>query len=123
MKFASQITFLYYKDLSEPSKFYGDLFGFKLEIDQGWAKIYRVSESSYLGIVDETRGTLNWAPEKSALVTLVTATIDEVDEWYEKLQNAGVKIRSEPQTHDEIGIRGFFLEDPAGYVIEIQHFL
>lgn len=123
MKFASQITFIYYKDLTAPSKFYEEIFGFELEIDQGWAKIYRVSESSYLGIVDEKRGHCNWEPKKSALITLVTETVDEVDEWYDKLKRHGVKLLSEPRTHKDIGVRGFFFEDPAGYAIEIQHFL
>ena len=123
MKFDSQITFIYYKDLAEPSKFYEEIFGFELEIDQGWAKIYRVSESSYLGLVDETRGHCNWEPNKSALITLVTETVDEVDEWYDKLKYHGVKLLSEPRTHEDIGVRGFFLEDPAGYPIEIQYFL
>ena len=123
MKFDSQITFLYYKDLSKVCKFYEDILGLELKIDQGWAKIYRVSEGAFIGLVDETRGTLNWTPEKSALVTLVTSEVGEVDEWYEKLNQKGVKLRSEPRTYEDIGVRGFFLEDPEGYVIEIQHFL
>jgi len=123
MKFASQITFIYYKDLAEPSKFYEEIFGFELEIDQGWAKMYRVSESSYLGIVHEKRGHYNWEPKKTVLITFVTDSIEEVDEWYEKLKRHGVKLLTEPKTHEDIGVRGFFLEDPAGYSIEIQYFL
>ena len=97
MRFDSQITFFYYKDLTEPAKFYEEIMGFELEIDQGWAK--------------------------TALLTLVTSTVEEVDEWYEKLKKKGVKLLTEPTTHEAIQVRGFFFEDPAGYKIEIQYFL
>lgn len=120
MKFKSQITFHYYKDLPRVCKFYEDVFGLKLEIDQGWAKIYRVSESAFVGLVDEKRGYFNWVPDKSSMITLVTS---EVDSWYEKMKRKGVKLLSEPHNVAEIGIRCFLLEDPEGYVIEIQKFL
>ncbi len=66
---------------------------------------------------------INWEPKKTALITFVTDTIEEVDEWYEKLKRHGVKLLTEPKTHEDIGVRGFFLQDPAGYSIEIQYFL
>ena len=37
------ITFLYYKDMPRIIAFYEEVMGFKLAIDQGWSKIYRVS--------------------------------------------------------------------------------
>ena len=120
MKFDAQINFLYYKDLSKACKFYEDILGLELEIDQGWAKIYKVSEAASIGLVDEKRGYFNWVPEKSAMITLVTSAVDE---WYDKLERKGVKLLSEPHDVEDIGIRCFLLEDPAGYVIEIQKFL
>jgi len=120
MKFNSQITFLYYKDLPRACKFYEDVFGLELEIDQGWAKIFRVSEAAFIGLVDEKRGYYNWVPEKSSMITLVTS---EVDTWYEKMRHKGVKLLSEPHDVEEIGIQCFLLEDPEEYVIEIQNFL
>ncbi len=114
MKFNSQITFLYYKDLPKACKFYEDCLGLELEIDQGWIKIYRVSEEAFIGLVNETRSNLNWTPENSAMVTLVTSKVGEIDEWYEKLKQKGFKLRSEPHTYEDIGIRCFLLEDPEG---------
>ncbi|MDZ7794648.1 MAG: hypothetical protein U5P10_13445 [Spirochaetia bacterium] len=50
------ITFIYYKDLKKGMDFYGNVLGFPLEIDQGWSKIYRISEAGYVGVVDEKPG-------------------------------------------------------------------
>lgn len=123
MSFNSQITFLYYQDLSAACTFYEQLFNFELTYDQGWAKIYKISEGAFLGLVDEKKGHFNWIQEKSAMVTLVTSTAEEVDQWYSKLQAEGIKMLSDPRDIEEIGIRGFLFEDPEGYVIEIQTFL
>ena len=38
--------------------------GLVLTADQGWAKIYRVSNHSYLGLVDENRGMNTFSEEK-----------------------------------------------------------
>ncbi|MFQ6123963.1 MAG: VOC family protein [Candidatus Heimdallarchaeota archaeon] len=87
MQFNSQITFHYYKDLPRACKFYEEVFGLELEIDQGWAKIYKVSESAFIGLVDEKRGYFNWVPDKSSMVTLVTS---DVDPWYDRIRHKGV---------------------------------
>jgi predicted enzyme related to lactoylglutathione lyase len=123
MTFQSQITFLYYKDIEKARKFYEEVFNFKLVIDQGWAKIYQITENSMIGLVDEKRGYFDWQNKKTVMVTLVTQQAAEVDAWYEKLKKHQVKCLSEPHDVDEINIRCFLIEDPEGYVIEIQHFL
>jgi predicted enzyme related to lactoylglutathione lyase len=120
--FESQITFLYYRDLAQASKFYEDLFSFDLIVDQGWAKIYQITKNASLGLVDETKGYCNWHKEKTVMVTLVCKTADAVDEWFMKANEAGINCLSEPHDVEELGIRCFLLEDPEGYVIEIQYF-
>ncbi|NHJ39781.1 MAG: VOC family protein [Asgard group archaeon] len=123
LKFQSQISFLYYKDLIKASKFYEHIFEFNLIIDQGWAKIYQTTNGAFLGLVDEKRGFFNWQKEKTIMITFVTSSKEEVDEWYIRLQEFNVKFLSEPHDVEEINIRCFIFEDPEGYVIEIQHFL
>lgn len=120
LKVQSQITFLYYRDLQPVHKFYQEIMGFELIEDQGWAKIYRVSGNAYLGIVDERRG-FHKAQEKSAV--LITLVADDVFWWYDYLKRKGVKILTELQEMEDIQVRGFFLEDPGGYTIEVQQFL
>ncbi|MHA1441410.1 MAG: VOC family protein [Candidatus Heimdallarchaeota archaeon] len=123
MEFESQISFLYYKDLDKAIKFYEEIFKFEKTVDQGWAKIYRTVNGAHIGLVEETKGFLNWQKDKTVMITLVTKELDGVDKWYEYLQKHDVKFLSKPHDIDEINIRGFLLEDPEGYVIEIQHFL
>lgn len=113
------ITFLYYEDLEEAVSFYEDVMGFEKTVDQGWAKIYRVAGVAHVGLVDGRRGYHRPSPAKPVMITVV---VQDVDEWYRYLRGKGVETLSEPKDHPEIDIRAFLLEDPEGYVIEIQRF-
>jgi len=123
MDFESQISFLYYKDLKKAVKFYEEIFKFEKIVDQDWAKIYKTANGAHIGLVEETKGYLNWQEDKTVMITLVTKKLEDVDKWYEHLEKHDVKFLSKPHDIDEINIRGFLFEDPEGYVIEIQHFL
>ena len=114
------ITFLYYKDLEKASTFYEGILGFELTFDVGWAKIYKVADSAYVGIVDEKRGYHKSSPTKPVMITVV---VPDVDIWYQYFEEKEVHTLTKPRTNEEIGIRSFLLEDPEGYVIEIQKFL
>lgn len=122
MNFKSQISFLYYKNLQDAVAFYEKIFGFELAFDQGWAKIYKIVDGAYLGLVDQEKGFFNWQNDKTIMITLVTENPESVDKWYENLKKNQVKILTEPKDIKEIGIRAFLFEDPEGYVIEIQYF-
>lgn len=123
LSFNSQISFLYYRDLDKAVEFYEKIFDFPLTTDQGWAKIYKITEGAFIGLVDQTRGYFNWEQKKTIMITLVTKTKNEVDQWHSKLKKEKVKLLSEPHDVEELQIRCFLFEDPEGYVIEIQHFL
>lgn len=114
------ITFLYYKNLEKAIKFYEEIMGFKLAIDQGWSKIYSVAEGAYIGLVDENRGYHRASATKPVIVCLNVA---DVDLWYSKLKKKGVENISQPSDSEELKIRAFILQDPEGYVIEIQESL
>ena len=118
----SQITFLYYSDLTPIAAFYQDVLGFELVEDQQWAKIYSTTAAgnAFIGIVDGERGFRQPLANSAVLLTLV---VDDVPAWYEKLKDRGVKILREPQVHDDIQIHCFFFEDPGGYAFEVQQFL
>lgn len=113
------ITFLYYEDLEGAMRFYEEVMGFEKIVDQGWAKIYRVVGEAHVGLVDGSRGYHRPSPSKPVMVTVV---VDNVDAWYRYLRVMGVETLTEPRDHEEIGVRAFLLEDPEGYVIEIQKF-
>ncbi len=116
----SQITFTYYTDLQPAADFYGRVLGLELVEDQGWAKIYRVDQGAFVGIVDGSHGFCRPQPHNAVLITLL---VNDVAGWYEYLQERGVKLLTAVGERADIQVRNFFLEDPGGYALEIQQFL
>lgn len=116
----SQITFLYYRHIEPAASFYEEIMGFELVEDQGWAKIYRVGGTAYVGIVAGEKGFHSPQEANAVLVTLV---VDDVAAWYEHLKSQGVRMLSTLEHRHEIGIRCFFLQDPGGYTLEVQRFM
>lgn len=115
MSFQEQIVFVYVQDLEPADRFYGGVLGLDLVLDQGGCLIYQVAGSAYLGICDRPER----AGIEGSLVTLVTG---DVDEWFERLVNAGAEIIRPPQHSAEYQIYNFFARDPDGNRLEIQRF-
>jgi catechol 2,3-dioxygenase-like lactoylglutathione lyase family enzyme len=80
--FYASITWLYYKDMLPMENFMTEKLGLVLTADQGWAKIYRVSDHSYLGLVDEKRGMNAFSEEK---LVEVKFDLGEAKNWEEYL--------------------------------------
>jgi hypothetical protein len=101
--FYASITWLYYKDMLPIENFMTENLGLVLTADQGWAKIYKVSENSYLGLVDEKRGMNSFSEEK-----LVEVKFDLEDEkgWEEYLNKT---------SKDSTRVAGTF-KDLGGYL-------
>ena len=111
------ITFLYYRDLPAAMRFYEDILGLPLIIDQGWCKIYQLCSGAHVGLVDETRGMNKWQPIKTVQLCI---RVPDVDAWYAYATEENLDDLSELFVNDEIGIRAFVFNDPEGYQIEIQ---
>ena len=111
------ITFLYYRDLDRAFRFYADVMGLPLAIDQGWAKIMGLGGGAHLGLVDETRGMHRAAETKPVQICLRVA---DLDAWHAHARAAGVAALGEPRENPDLGIRAFVFEDPEGYQIEVQ---
>lgn len=111
------ITFLYYRDLATAMRFYEDVLGLTLAIDQGWCKIYRLCHGSHVGLVDEARGMHKWAETRPVQLCLRVA---DVDAWYSYAQEMNLPNLSRLFVNDQLGIRAFVFDDPEGYQIEIQ---
>lgn len=111
------ITFLYYRDLDGAFRFYSEVLGLPLAIDQGWAKIMGLGGGAHVGLVDESRGMRRAADEKPVQLCLRVA---DLDAWHAHARAAGVAALGEPRENPELGIRAFVFEDPEGYQIEVQ---
>ncbi len=112
-----QITFFYYRDLAAAMRFYEDVLGLALAIDQGWSKIYRVTETGYLGLVDETRGSHRAHPVKPVQLCMRVADVEAWHAWIATQAVAGLRG---PKSNADLKIRAFVFNDPEGYQIEIQ---
>ena len=53
------------------------------------------------------------------MISIITG---DVDSWYRRLLDKGLRIEKAPHRLDQFGIYTFFIEDPNGYVIEFQQF-
>ena len=115
----ASITWLYYKDVPAAMRFYEDTLGLTLTVDQGWAKVYQTSPTSFLGLVDESRGMHRASDTKPVAVAFVTP---DVDAWHAWLVSRGVKMRSAVADSKSLPIRGFTAYDPEGYTLEFETF-
>ena len=120
MKLSSQITFLFFKKLDGPGRFFEEILKLEKVDDQGFARIYKISGGAFIGIVDEAIGYCNAPTEKNVLITLVT---EDVHSWYERLNDAGVSVDAPPAIQAKAKVECFFFEGPGGYAFEIQKFL
>lgn len=111
------ITFIYYKDLQKGIDFYQKTLGFALAIDQGWCKIYQISPSGYLGIVDEAKGMQNWHADKTVQICI---RVPDVTTWFDYCKSLSLPNRSDLFVNDALKIKAFVFDDPEGYQVEFQ---
>ena len=111
-----QITFLYTRDLVATARFYEQLLGLELALDQVDCRVYRIVADCYLGFCQRAS-----APEEPAGI-LYTFVTEDVDGWYETLASCGVPFDAPPRLNPTYGIYHCFCVDPNGYKIEIQRF-
>ena len=114
--FSQQITFLHSNDLVRTRHFYSEILGLKLVRDQGTCLIFEVTNTAYLGFCEHIDQI------KSGRRIILTLVSEDVDFWYESLQEKNVEMMGAPTANPKYEIYHFFLKDPDGYTIEIQKF-
>lgn len=116
----ANVIWLYYRDIPEAQAFYEDKFGFKLLVDQGFAKVYSSSPTGFIGLVDESQGLHRFSPEKAVNVCFLT---DQIDGWFAHFQADNVGIKDALEDLASIPVRAFVAFDPGGYFLEFDRFL
>lgn len=121
LSFNGAITWLYYQDLLAMQDFVENVYGFELVADQGWTKIYRVTDTGFIGLVDERRGMHNYTKEKAVNVSFI---LDDLEGWFDYVKTQKpFELRSE-----ELGMgpegryKAFVGFDPEGYFLEFDKF-
>jgi catechol 2,3-dioxygenase-like lactoylglutathione lyase family enzyme len=112
-------AFFYYADLDGAWRFYTDKLGLETVADYSFAKILQVAETSYLILVDATKGMHSAAEPKTVAMALVT---DELEDWFEHMKSQGVAMRSELEVKVGRPHDGFVAIDPEGYFLEFERF-
>ena len=113
-------AFYYYQDLEAAWDFYTRVLGFETVADYGFAKMLQVSPTSYLTLVDESRGMHDSTEPKSVTLAVVT---EEVEGWWEYLSGEGVEMRASlGEVDPERAHNGFVAMDPEGYLLEFERF-
>ncbi len=113
----SVITFLPCKSIEEMHKFYGDLLGLKLYIDQGQCRIYE-SPRGYVGFCNHYE-----AKDPVGVVCFVVDSKDEVDYYYNRMAEQDIITEGTPMDRPEYGIYQYYAKDPSGNRVEVQCFL
>jgi catechol 2,3-dioxygenase-like lactoylglutathione lyase family enzyme len=112
--------FLYYQDLENAQEFYEGILGLRRVYDFGFASLHQVSPTTYISLVDESRGMHKAKEPKSVTLSFIT---QEVDDWFKYIAKQGVpfhRILADATRHPT---RGFVALDPEGYFLEFETFL
>lgn len=119
---SQMVTFLYTADLPASRRFYQDVLGLKLALDQGSCLIFRITPEAFLGVCANSATQQEVAGEGRRKGVIVTLVSDAVDEWHVALAARGAAIEKPPTYNAAYDIYHVFVRDPSGYLIEIQQF-
>lgn len=116
---SEHITFIYTRDLSRLDPFYRDVLNLPLALDQGGCRIYRVTDTAYIGVCERENAATVDPQERTLILTMVA---DDVDGWADHLESHGVTLEKRPAAAPEYGIYHLFFRDPDNHLLEIQRF-
>jgi predicted enzyme related to lactoylglutathione lyase len=116
------VVMLYYKDIGPAAAFYSETLGLELTFDQDFAKLYRLTPTSVLGVILE--GDTSYHKVQDTNAVMLSIVTPDVDAWYDRLQRLGtVKFLQPIADSSNNPIRAFLIEDPGGYTVEFFSWL
>ena len=101
--------------LASAKRFYGEVLGLEILMDQGWIVTYGTSTRSFTQISFMRQGG------SGTPVPDLSIEVDDVGEAFARMKKAKFKIVS-PLTSEPWGVRRFFVRDPFRRIVNIlQH--
>ena len=113
--FEQSVTFLYAAQLDRTHRFYTEVLGLEMVLDQGACRIYRVAQQAFLGFCSHRKPTA----QEGVIITLVR---HDVEKAYQDLLSKGVSFEVPLRYNDRFDITQAFFRDPDGYLLELQRF-
>ena len=121
LRIRATVLWLYFDDMPRIERFYIDLLGTGVIVDQGWAKVLRASTSGFIGLVDGSRGLHRATERKGVTVSFFT---DDLEGWFQRTPRIdGFELRTPEITDESDRVRVFVGYDPEGYFLEWDEFL
>lgn len=119
---SSQITFLYLDDLEAGREFFENTFGFEVAVDQGkdYCSIYKISPSSFIGIVKRGKGEVPATTRDGVLISLV---VDDLEQVHKKLEKLNLEGLTSLRISERLNIKSTMFIGPEGYKFEVEQFL
>lgn len=113
---ANGVPFFYYDDLAAAASWYEHKIGLKKVTSEPWVVIFELTDTSQLGLVNATGGSLRPTENKGVVLSIETA---ELEAWYEKLKNVeGINMIHGIEAGADGMIEEFRMTDPGGYIVE-----
>ena len=88
--FTQQVTFLYTPVLATTARFYEQVLGLELVLDQGVCRIYRLSRDGFVGFCQKD------GVEPRPQTVIITFVTPDVEAWYTRLSAQGVPLENPP---------------------------
>ncbi|QDZ00091.1 glyoxalase [Nitratireductor mangrovi] len=103
------------QEINAAKRFYGDVLGLDVLMDQGWIATYGADEAARVQISFMTEGG------SGTPVPDLSIEVDDVDTALDAMQRAGFEAEYGP-ADEPWGVRRFFVRDPFGKLVNIlQH--
>lgn len=99
-------------ELEEARRFYCDILGLDLLMDQGWIRTFGSDRQMSVQLSVMTEGG------SGTPVPDISIEVEDVDAVLAKLANAGVAAEYGP-VDEPWGVRRFFVRDPAGSLVNV----
>jgi catechol 2,3-dioxygenase-like lactoylglutathione lyase family enzyme len=100
------------RDIAAAKRFYQDVLGLELVMDQGWIATYGSSEQMSVQITFASQGG-SGTPTPD-----LSIEVDDVDAALERMRHAGFAIEYGP-ADEPWGVRRFYVRDPFGKLVNI----
>jgi predicted enzyme related to lactoylglutathione lyase len=114
------VLWLYFDELAAAEAFYEELFDVDVLVDQGWAKVYPMSRTGYIGLVDASRGLHQATADKGVTMSFLT---QDVRAWMARVRDLGIELRTPEIMMESDLVETFVAYDPTHYFMEWDTFL